>query len=70
MVHRPDPGVDALVVELDGVVHRPDGPSFHLTPSLRAGHEAIEAEQLTTTAVRRGNFTGLGAIELDLRPSA
>jgi hypothetical protein len=41
-------GVEAMVVEIDGTTHRPDGSTFHITWSLdrRKGRGAVESNDV------------------------
>lgn len=41
-----DRGVEALVVEIDGMTDRPDGGTYHITWSLAEGREAIESNNV------------------------
>jgi hypothetical protein len=39
-------GVQALVVRVDGTMHRPGGGTFHITWSLGPGREAVESNDV------------------------
>ena len=39
-------GVQALVVEIGGSTRRPDGSTYHVTWSLKAGREAVESNDV------------------------
>jgi hypothetical protein len=60
-----DKGVQALVVEIDGVTIRPDGERYHITFSLDDGRFAEEARRL----VRRGWFPYVDRIPVELIPA-
>jgi len=39
-------GVEALIVEIDGALTRPDGKIYHLTLSLAEGRKQVESNQV------------------------
>lgn len=39
-------GVQAMVVAIDGTTRRPDGGTYHITWSLRAGRRAVESNEV------------------------
>lgn len=49
-------GVEAVIVEVDGSVFRPDGSVFHVTVSLADGHRPVESNPLVCAAVATASF--------------
>jgi hypothetical protein len=39
-------GVQALIVEINGTYHRPDGSKYHITWSLAEGRKAVESNDI------------------------
>ena len=58
-------GVEALVVEINGSTHRPDGGTWHITWSLADGRRARESNDVIASA----GFTPLDGDNLDLTPA-
>lgn len=58
-------GVEALVVEVDGVQERPHGGTFHLTLSLAAGHKPFESNAAIEAAQAAGTVRQLDPIALE-----
>ena len=58
-------GVEAMVVELDGTLDRPDGGTWHVTWSLAPGREAKESNDV----IARLGFTPMDGPDLSLVPA-
>lgn len=57
-------GVEAMIVEIDGSTHRPDGGTYHITWSLAEGRKAKESNEV----IRDRGWTRWGeavSIQLD-----
>ena len=68
VVGRTDDGesLEALVVELDGTTHRPDGSTYHVTWSLGPGRQARESNDV----LRDRGWEWLSAsIPIELEPA-
>lgn len=58
-------GVQAMVVEINGSIERPDGSTFHLTWSLEPGRRAVESNDV----IARIGWTALAPVSLQLEPA-